>query len=73
MIFNNKAVIEERSNLIVEALKKLPPDSIVYTTIGGLSLTPAEVIIEVEGRTSIGGVILDHVNLEMFFKKVLER
>jgi hypothetical protein len=72
MIFNNKAVIEERANSIVEALRKLPVDSVVYTTVNGLSLNPLDVITEVQGRTSIGCAILDHVNLEMFFKKVFE-
>lgn len=72
MTFNNKAVIDERATQIVDALKKLPADSVVYTTTNGLSLTPAEVITEVEGRTSIGGSILDHVNLEMFFKTIFK-
>lgn len=73
MIFNNKTVIEERANRIVAALKKLSQDSVVYTTTSGLSLTPAEVSIEIEGRTSIGCAILDHANLELFYKSVFER
>ena len=62
--------IEKYAQRVIERLKEVPKDEIVFTSVQhSLGLTAEELIRELEGRTSIGVAILEHYAIHTFFTR----
>jgi hypothetical protein len=73
-MIDGKDEVERYAQKIIEqlkqVLKQIPADEVVFTSVQHeIGLTAAELIREIEGRTSIGVAILEHYAIHTFFTK----